>query len=92
LKSRVDKLHEFADKKQRDPASIGIAYVWFYPVTFDAVPGFDTVRRMFSGNPADTAALKEVGVSHISLGFIASTTAEMQDAMQRFSEDVMPLA
>ena len=95
LKSRVDKLHAFAEAEQRDPASIGLAYVWFYPVTYSAEPGFDTGRRMFSGSPADNAAdvaaLTELGVSHTSIGFAARDAMELKDALQRFSEDVMPL-
>lgn len=95
LKSRVGKLHEFAEKAGRDPSSIGLAYLWFHPVTFKPEPGFDSPRRMFSGSPADmaadVAALKEVGVSHINLTFGGTTTAEMQHVMQKFSEDVMPL-
>ena len=96
FKQRVAKLHEFAEAENRDPGSIGLAYVWFYPVSFSPVAGFDTTRRMFSGSPAamasDIAALKQIGVSHISLAFTAETTSEIQHNMQRFAEDVMPLA
>ncbi|MGI9423246.1 MAG: TIGR03619 family F420-dependent LLM class oxidoreductase [Hyphomicrobiaceae bacterium] len=95
LKSRVAKLHEFAEKENRDPASIAIAYLWFNPVSFEAQPGHDTARRMFSGRAedmvADVAALKEVGVSHINLTFGGETTADMQHTMQRFADEVMPL-
>lgn len=95
LEDRVAKLHEFAETANRDPASIGLAYVWFYPVSFSPVAGFDTPRRMFSGSAADMAAdiaaLKEIGVAHVSLAFSAQTTAEIQYNMQRFAEDVMPL-
>lgn len=93
LKSRIDRLHEFAEAEQRDPASIGLAYVWFYPVSPDPVPGFDTPRRMFSGNPddilADVASLSDAGVTDTSIGFAARDASELSDAMQRFSEDVM---
>ncbi len=95
LKHRVAKLHQFAEAENRDPASIGLAYVWFQPVSFSPVAGFDTTRRMFSGTAQDMAAdiaeLKEIGVSHISLAFIATTTSEIQEDMQRFAEDVMSL-
>ena len=95
LKVRIDRLHEFAEAEQRDPASIGLAYVWFHPVTYSAEPGFDTARRMFSGKPADiaadVAALTELRVSHTSIGFAARDCMELKDALQRFSEDVMPL-
>jgi alkanesulfonate monooxygenase SsuD/methylene tetrahydromethanopterin reductase-like flavin-dependent oxidoreductase (luciferase family) len=95
LKIRVERLHQFAEAEQRDPASIGLAYVWFYPVSPEPVPGFDTPRRMFSGSPddiaTDVAALSEVGVTDTSVGFAARDAGELCDAMQRFSEDVMPL-
>ena len=95
VKGRVGKLHEFAEKAGRDPGSIGLAYLWFHPVTFKPEPGFDSARRMFSGSPADmaadVAALREVGVSHINLTFGGATTADMQHVMQRFSDEVMPL-
>lgn len=95
LKARTAKLHEFAEKEGRDPATIDIAYLWFQPVSFTAAPGYDTPRRMFSGSPADMAAdiaaLKDVGVSHINLTFGGETTAEMIHVMQRFQEDVAPL-
>ena len=49
------KLHEFAEKAGRDPASIETAYLWFHPVSFTPQPGYDTPRRMFSGSAADMA-------------------------------------
>ena len=95
LKVRVDRLHEFAEAEQRDPASIGLAYVWFHPVSFEPVPGFDTPRRIFSGSPndiaADVAALSEVGITDTSIGFAARDVSELSDAMQRFSEDLIQL-
>lgn len=95
LKMRVERLHQFADLEGREPDSIGLAYVWFYPVSFDPMPGFDTPRRMFSGSPADIAsdiaALRDVGVTDTSIGFSARDASELRDAMQRFSDDVIPL-
>jgi probable F420-dependent oxidoreductase len=95
LKVRINRLHQFAEAEQRDPASIGLAYVWFHPVSYEPVPGFDTHRRMFSGSPddiaADVAALKEAGVADTSIGFAARDASELTEAMQRFSADVMPL-
>ncbi len=95
LRARVERLHQFAEAEQRDPASIGLAYVWFYPVSFEPVAGFDTSRRMFSGDPddiaADVAALSEVGATDTSIGFAARDAGELTDAMQQFSEDVMSL-
>ncbi|MGI9520450.1 MAG: TIGR03619 family F420-dependent LLM class oxidoreductase [Hyphomicrobiaceae bacterium] len=95
LGERIGRLHALAEQANRDPASIGIAYVFFNPVSFRAEPGFDTPRRMFSGAPADLAAdvsaLKELGVSHINLTFGGETLAEMQHTMQRFADDVVPL-
>jgi probable F420-dependent oxidoreductase len=95
LQARIAKLHELAEKEGRDPASIGIAYLFFGPVSFEAQPGFDTPRRLFSGSAADmaadVAALKACGVSHINLTFAGETTAEMKHTMQRFQEDVAVL-
>lgn len=95
LKNRLDKLHAFAEAEQRDPSTIGLAYVWFHPVTYSAEPGFDSRRRMFSGRPhdiaADVAALQDLGVSHTSIGFAARDHLELSEALQRFSEEVMPL-
>lgn len=95
LKVRVDQLHQFAQAEQRDPASIGVAYVWFNPVSFEPVPGIDTPRRMFSGSPDDIASdvtgLRDVGVTDTSIGFAARDANELSDAMQQFSEDVMRL-
>ena len=96
LKSRIAKLHEFAEKEGRDPASIDIAYLFFGPVSFEEQPGHDTPRRMFSGSANamadDIAALKDCGVSHINLTFAGATTAEMKHTMQRFQDDVAQYA
>ena len=93
LKERVAKLHEFAEAEKRDPASIGLSYIWFYPVSFTPLAGVDTKRRMFSGSPADMiadiAALKAIGVSHTSLAFTGRSTTEIAHSMQRFADDVM---
>ena len=95
LKARTAKLHEFAEKAGRDPATIATAYLWFHPVSFTPEPGYDTPRRMFSGSAADmagdVAALRDVGVTHINLTFGGKTTADMIHIMQRFQEDVAPL-
>jgi hypothetical protein len=41
---------------------------------------------------ADIAALAKAGVRHLCLSFQTATIAETLERMQRFAEEVMPLA
>jgi probable F420-dependent oxidoreductase len=95
LKAGLEKLAGMAEKEGRDPATIDIAYVYFEPVSFEAVEGFDTPRAMMTGSAeemaGDVCALGEVGVTKLNLTFPARSLDEMSDTIQRFAEDVMPL-
>lgn len=52
-------------------------------------------RRMVSGLPeqiaADLRQYQDLGVQHFILSFPADSAAQQQEAMERFSREVMPL-
>jgi probable F420-dependent oxidoreductase len=95
LADGIAKLAAIAEKQGRDPATIDKAYVALTPLSWSAEPGHDTPRRILTGTPEqiaeDVRAFGNVGVTHFNVSFPTSTVNEATDAIQKFSEDVMPL-
>lgn len=95
LAAAHDKLKGMAEAAKRDPASIGLSFINFSPVSFTPLPGFDTPRALMSGSPADmaadVAALASIGVTHLNLAFQQATMEETLARIQRFGEEVIPL-
>lgn len=95
LRQGIDKLKATAEKHGRDPATIDTAYVVLSPIDWTAQPGPDNPRRLMTGSPEqiaeDVCGFSALGLTHFNVSFPGSSLNEMTDAMQRFSEDVMPL-
>jgi len=95
LKGGIAELHGVSEQMGRDPASIGIAYVTLWPVSWEAQEGPDGGRRLLTGSPADMAAdlaaLSTLGVGHMTLTFQTTDLNETLDRMRRFAADVLPL-
>ncbi|HEU0160184.1 MAG TPA: LLM class F420-dependent oxidoreductase [Hyphomicrobiaceae bacterium] len=91
----VQELRRVAEAAGRDPASIDVAFLVLWPVTWTAQGTADSERRLLTGSPeamaADIGALAAAGVRHLCLTFQAGTLAETLERMQRFAEEVMPL-
>lgn len=95
LADGITKMHAMAEKHGRDPATVDIAYVVLTPLDWTAQPGQDGNRRIMTGTPEqiaeDMRAFKALGLTHFNATFPASSLSEMTDAMQKYSEDVVPL-
>jgi probable F420-dependent oxidoreductase len=93
LKAGIDRLHQAAEKIDRDPASIDIAYVWFMPPSWTARTNEDGSRRLFTGSSdamlADAAAFRDVGVKHLIVYLQQPTIENTLELQQRFAEDVV---
>jgi len=91
----VGELARIAEAAGRDPASIDVAFLVLWPVSWTAQGAGEPERRLLTGSPeamaADIAALAEAGVRHLCLTFQTSTLSETLERMQRFAEEVMPL-
>jgi probable F420-dependent oxidoreductase len=96
LAKGVDELRRTAEGAGRDPTGIDLAYLVLWPVSWTAEKGTDGGRRIFTGSAADlaadVAAFARLGVQHLSVTFQSATLQESLDRMQRFAEEVMPLA
>jgi probable F420-dependent oxidoreductase len=96
LAEGVRALGETAAAAGRDPASIDVAFIVLWPVAWTAQAAADGGRRMLTGTShemaADIAALERAGVRHLCLTFQAATLTETLERIERFAEEVMPLA
>ena len=95
FKAGVAKLRAMTEKAGRKADAVGLALrCTAYGEGIPATAG-DGQRRLFSGKNADIAAdiraLKEMGVSHLDVGFAGSTVDAMLTEMQRFKKDVLAL-
>lgn len=97
LQAAVGELHRVAEAARRDANTIDIGYLVLWPVDWTVQKTVDgSARRPFTGSAADmaadAAALAGAGVRHVALTFQTATVAETLARMQRFAEEVMPLA
>lgn len=95
LATAIAELRRLAEAAGRDPSSIDIAYIVFWPVDWTAQPGTDGKRRILTGSPQamadDIGALAQAGVRHVCLTFQTPSLPETLERMQRFVEEVAPL-
>jgi probable F420-dependent oxidoreductase len=95
LGAAVAELRRTAEAAKRDPDSIDIAYVVFWPVDWTAQAASDGTRRMLTGSPQamadDIGALERSGVRHLCLTFQTPSLPETLERMRRFAGEVMPL-
>lgn len=86
----VAQLHEEADKVGRNPQDITISFRG--PIEFSDVGG--TNRKPLSGSVAaiqdDIAQYAACGVSHMVLDVMAPDVADLQRAIDQFTQDVKP--
>ena len=95
FKAQVARLRKMTEEAGRKPDAVGLTLrVTAYGETVPAKAG-DGERRLFSGKPADIAgdikALRDMGVSHLDVGFGGTTVDAMLGEMQQFRKDVLPL-
>ena len=87
FKAAVAKLRGMTEKAGRDPASVTLAYRVSRFGGAAALAG-DGAHKLFTGDDAqiaaDIAALGEVGVSHIDIGFPGASADAVLQEMQRF--------
>jgi probable F420-dependent oxidoreductase len=93
FKAAVAKLRQMTEKAGRKADAVGLALrCTAYGESIPATAG-DGQRRLFSGKNADIAsdirALREMGVSHLDVGFAGNTVDAMLSEMQRFKKDVL---
>ena len=91
-----DDLRAVAEKHNRDPQSIGLAFFanWFDETkTLEAKNG---ERHLLTGNAEQVAedirGLADLGVTDLTLNFQRDTLARSLDSMQHFAEVIRPLA
>ena len=96
LGAGIGELHRAAEAAKRDPSGVDIAYLVLWPVDWTARTAADGARRILTGSSQaiadDIAALQRVGVRHVCLTFQTETLPVTLERMQRFAEEVMPLA
>jgi probable F420-dependent oxidoreductase len=90
FKGRLGVLKEEAEKVNREPDSIDLAYsaTWFKGPC-EAVD-VDGERRLFTGSAddvkSDMAAMAELGVNHLMFRFVGASMPETEDRMTAFAE------
>jgi len=97
LAAGIGELVRLAEAAGRDPKSIDVGFVVLWPVAWTPQQGPDKEgRRLLTGSSqemaTDIADLGKAGVRHLCLSFQTATIAETLERMQRFAEEVMPLA
>ena len=91
----VRRIHGYAEAAGRDPSEIDLAYSagWYNDREARIIDG---ERQRFTGTPeqvaGDIEGFEEVGVRHLMLGFQADTLEGILERMERFANDVRPLA
>jgi probable F420-dependent oxidoreductase len=90
----IGELRRVAEAGKRDPESIDVAYIVFWPVSWTAQQLADGTRCLLTGSPQamadDIGALQRAGVRHLCLTFQTPRLQETIERMQRFAEEVMP--
>ena len=91
LSEKIARLRRVSVRAGR--AEDAVDLVFSTDCVFQNDPGED--RRMVSGRPeqiaADLRQYQDLGVTHFIFSFPANTADEQQEAMERFSREVMPL-
>jgi probable F420-dependent oxidoreductase len=91
----LDRLKAEAEKIDRDPASIDLAFwaVWFGGDTPTLLENGD--RQVLTGNVEDIAgdikAFEALGVRHLLFNFLGATVEDSLANMEGFAANVMPL-
>lgn len=95
FKDGVERLHQVAEKEQRDPASIGLALFANWYDESKTMKTDDGERQLLSGSAADIAgdidALADLGVRDLLLQFQRDTLDETLRSMQFFTDEIRPL-
>mgnify|MGYP003300773414 CR=1 FL=1 len=92
--ARRDKLFAEAERLDRDPTSIGLAYNCAFH-NEEAQTHIDGGRLLFTGSPEeraeDIAQLEAAGVSTMIVNVTSNDVTHMLERVERFSSDVMAL-
>ena len=97
LAGAIDRVRRRAAEYGRDPNDVGIAYsaeMWYDDRRAHFTP--DGRRRAFTGAPeqiaGDIRAYEGVGVQYLMLNFQGDTLEESEERMERFADEIRPLA
>lgn len=92
--ARVQRLHGLAEEAGRDPASIGLAYNCAFHST-QAQQHRDGGRLICTGSPEqraeDMRAFADIGTTSMIINLTADDLGAMQERMEEFAANVMPL-
>ena len=93
LEAGIARLRRLAAEAGRDPRAVGVAYrVQAHGPEVPARAG-DGERRLFSGGAGDILgdlrALRDLGVSHVDVGFAGATADAVLAEMRRFRDTVL---
>ncbi len=92
----ADRVRAYAREGGRDPSELRFSYSAGLVNLGEAQNGTDGQRRRFTGTPQqiadDVKAYEELGVGHLTVGLQADTFEETVNRLERFANDVMPLA
>ena len=92
LASGIARLHALAERQQRDPASIGLAYFHNSFKENEAVVADNGERQLLSGNASqlieDIAALANLGITDLVLNFQRDSIAATLQTMAWFNSEV----
>jgi alkanesulfonate monooxygenase SsuD/methylene tetrahydromethanopterin reductase-like flavin-dependent oxidoreductase (luciferase family) len=95
LSLAVERLRQYAEAGDRDPATIDLAFSAGWYDEHTAGIAADGGRLSLTGSPeqvsADINAFAEVGVRHMMLNFQGPTLEETQDRMGYFANEIAPL-
>jgi probable F420-dependent oxidoreductase len=95
FKDGVARLHQAAEKHDRDPATIGLAFYagWFDETKTASLDSGE--RHIMTGTAAQVAAdidgLAELGVTDLVLNFQRPTLDQSLASMQSFCDEIRPL-
>jgi len=95
-KQALSRLRDEANRAHRDPAGIELAYWanWYKEGQSRTLDNGQ--RQLFTGSDAEVAgdigAFRSLGVRHLLFNFVRTTLSESLASMERFAQQVLPLA
>ena len=90
----ANRLRDYTQRADRDPASVGLAYKCLKYNENEAVMLNNGERQVFSGSTDEIAddvkRFEDLGLENLTLGLTAPSLEETLARMERFAEEVMP--
>ena len=95
LAEKIARLRRISARAGRDENAVDLVFSTDCVFQDEPDSTLDQSRRMVSGRPeqiaADLRQYRDLGVRHFIFSFPADSADQQQEAMERFSRDVMPL-